>query len=424
MRRIGAKLIPILLSIIVVFGMVGCDGDTQNPGQSPSMQSTPSSSILPATPEPSIEPTAAPTPSTVPVAAPIDSTLEVHFIDVGQADSALILCDGRAMLIDGGNVADSDLLYSYLKNQGVTRLDYIVATHAHEDHVGGLAGALNYASADVALCPVTEYDSKAFRSFVKYLGDTPITVPSPGALFALGDASFEILGPTKPSDEPNNTSIVLKIMHGDVSILFTGDAERAEEQDILDAGYDLSATVLKVGHHGSDTSTTYPFLREIMPQYAVISVGTGNTYGHPTEAVLSRLRDADVTTYRTDMQGTVICTSNGKSVSFSTERNADVDTLDFATADGKYGQNTTTPKPNEPAPSKNEAPSVIPSPSPSPTSQVSEGTTYILNTNTYKFHYPFCSSVKQMKESNKLEYTGTRDEVISKGYDSCGRCKP
>lgn len=154
-------------------------------------------------------------------------------------------------------------------------LNYVVATHAHEDHVGGLVGALNYASADTALCPVTDYDSKAFRSFVRYLGDTLITVPTAGDRYTFGSSYFDILGPINSSDEPNNTSIVLKLTFGKTAFLFTGDAEREEEQDILNAGYDLSATVLKVGHHGSDTSTTYPFLREIMPQYAVISVGQG-----------------------------------------------------------------------------------------------------------------------------------------------------
>ena len=323
---------------------------------------------------------------------PETSAFAVHFIDVGQADAALVLCDDEAMLIDGGNAADSSLIYAYLEKHSIGHLDYIVCTHPHEDHVGGLASALNYATVDNALSPVTDYDSKAFESFVKYLDkqDVSITVPSAGDTFTLGSATVEVLGPIDDSvAEPNNLSIVLRVAYGDTSFLFTGDAEREEEQDIVDAGYFLQSTVLKVGHHGSTNSTTYPFLREIMPEYAVISVGADNTYGHPAEDVLSRLRDADVKVYRTDMQGDVICTSDGETVSFSVARNADADTL------GGIGSNSTQ----------------------------TDGE-YVLNTNTMKFHYVYCSSVGQMSDKNKSFYTGTREEVLAMGYTSCGRCNP
>jgi competence protein ComEC len=207
--------------------------------------------------------------------ADIQSGLTVYFIDVGQADSALVLCDQKSMLIDGGNAADSDLIYTFLKKHEIKHLNYIVGTHAHEDHIGGLAGALNYASVDIAYCPVTSYNSRAFENFVKYLAhqNVKITIPSVGDTFNLGSATVKILAPQKKYDKTNNTSIVLKITYGQTSFLFTGDAERESERDILEADYDLFSTVLKVGHHGSATSTTYPFLREIMPQYAVISVG-------------------------------------------------------------------------------------------------------------------------------------------------------
>lgn len=251
-----------------------------------------------------------------------EPSLYIHFLDVGQGDCALVLCDGYAMLIDGGEASESSKVYAYLKAQGITHLDYIVASHAHSDHVGGLSGALNYAKVDDAFCPVLEYDTKTFRSFANYLRqqNITITIPCAGDTFDLGRAKVRILGPQRDYEDENDTSIVLKVIYGETSFLFSGDATRIAEADILDAGYDLSATVLKVGHHGSDTSTSYPFLREIKPEYAVISVGRDNVYGHPADNTLSRLRDANVVVLRTDLQGTIICASDGKEVTFETEK--------------------------------------------------------------------------------------------------------
>lgn len=249
--------------------------------------------------------------------------IEIHYLDVGQADAALILCDNEAMLIDGGNVDDSSMIYTYLKNHGISHLKYVIASHGHEDHVGGISGALNFATVETAYCSVTEYDSKPFANFKKYLAlqNVEITVPMAGDSFMLGSASVEIIGPISyEQSNHNNLSIVLRIVYGNTSFLFTGDAERAEEQDILNAGYPLKSTVLKVGHHGSENSTTYPFLREIMPEYAIISVGKDNAYGHPTEAALSRLYDADVIVYRTDIYGTIICKSDGENLTFHFEK--------------------------------------------------------------------------------------------------------
>lgn len=355
-----------------------------------------------ATTAPTTEPTTAPT--IAPILTPENSTFEIHFIDVGQADSALVLCDGKAMLIDGGNAEDSSLLYTYLKNHNITHLDYVIGSHAHEDHIGGIAGALNYATVDVAYCPATSYDTKAFGNFVKALDNhgVSITVPSAGDSFNLGSASCSILAVNTDNSDPNNTSLILRIVYGDTSFLFTGDAEREVEQAILNSGTNINSTVLKVGHHGSDSSTSYVWLREIMPQYAVISVGKDNSYGHPTEDVLSRLRDAEVTTFRTDLQGDIICVSDGQAVTFTVERNADADVF------SGIGENSTQ---------QTEPPIVY--------EEIQDnGQDYVANKNTKKFHYPHCSSADDIKPSNRWDFYGTRDELISKGYVPCKRCDP
>ena len=310
--------------------------------------------------------------------------LTVHFIDVGQADCILLECGGEYIIIDGGNVADSSLVVSYLERQGVTRLESVIATHAHEDHVGGLPGVLAVYETAAVYAPTRTYSSKCFDDFVYYTDQQglQITIPAPGDVITFGGATATVLGPVKSYAETNDTSIVLMVEFGGTRFLFTGDMETSAENDMLDywgARFNWSADVLKVGHHGSDTSTGYRFLNEVMPTYGVISVGKGNTYGHPCEAPLSKLRDAGVTVYRTDEMGHIIVTSDGTNITFRHEKG---------------------------------------------TPDVPDGTTgtkivYIGNVNSKKLHVDGCPNLP--KEENRACFD-SYDEAIAAGYEPCSKC--
>lgn len=260
------------------------------------------------------------------LALPILSMAEltVHFLDVGQGDAAVLLCDGEAMLIDGGKSAESQFIFSYLRNTlGLSHLKCIVSTHPHEDHAGGLAAALNACTVETVYSPVTDYDSRPFQSLLKYARKQAcaLTVPQRGDAFQLGGAVVTFLSSLDGASGVNDLSIVLRVDYGETSFLFTGDAEQAAEGRLLTGGADLHADVLKVAHHGSDTSSSRAFLEAVHPGYAVISVEKDNPYGHPSDWTLTELRARGCTVLRTDLYGTIICRSDGQSLTFQTEKN-------------------------------------------------------------------------------------------------------
>ena len=380
------KILFLFLIFVIVFSFSACDKITQT-----DIMTNPATDTTYATVMPEINE------STM---IPEKSTFEVHFIDVGQGDAALVLCDEKTMLIDGGKPKASDVIYTYLKKQGITCLDYIICTHPDDDHIGGLSAPLSTITVNNVYAPDVEADIKSYQSFKQKTKEQGLIIKHPvcGESFQFGSSIVDFFGPVTESEvDKNNSSIVMKITYGETSFLFTGDAEREEEQQILDKGYDLSATVLKVGHHGSRNSTTYPFLREIMPEYAVISVGKDNTYGHPAEDVLSKLRDAGSKVYRTDIQGDIIAVSDGHTVTITPTKNADADTLSQKRAD-------LTPKPQAEE---------------SKTSAKTDG--YVGNRNSKKFHLPSCNTLPT--EQNRM-YFDTRDNAIQAGYTPCGNCHP
>lgn len=259
------------------------------------------------------------------------SELEAWFLDVGQGDCTVVCCDGEWMIIDGGPAKASEFVYAFLRETlGVEHMDYVVSTHPHEDHVGGLAAVLNAVSADLVLSPVTEWHTRRFENMVKAASrqGAPVAVPAAGDTLALGGAVVTVLQCWPESvawneKDVNDMSIVIRVDYGDTSLIVAGDAEEASEYMMIDSGVNLRADVLRVAHHGSTYSTSEEFLRAVSPDYAVISCGRDNEYFHPHGRVLNALKRQQVILFRTDLQETVHMVSDGKAIAFDTGREAD-----------------------------------------------------------------------------------------------------
>jgi competence protein ComEC len=252
----------------------------------------------------------------------VNNQLKVHFINVGQADSILIQQGSSSMLIDAGNNGDSETVKNYISNQGITKLDYVIGTHPHEDHLGGLDYVINNFQIGNIYMPKVTSTTKTFEDVVNSIQakGMQVTIPVPGYSFKLGEVDCKILAPNSSSyEDVNNYSIVIKVTFGNNTFMFDGDAKQLSETEMLNKGFDVKADVLKVAHHGSSSSTSDEFLKKVNPKYAVISVGKDNDYGHPHKETMDRLKDSGITVYRTDECGTIICTSDGNNISFNSK---------------------------------------------------------------------------------------------------------
>lgn len=244
----------------------------------------------------------------------ITGELKVTFIDVGQADSILIQNDNENMLIDAGNNEDGDKLVDYFTSLNIDNFKYVVGTHPHEDHIGGLDNIINNFNIDYIYMPDVVTTTSTFESVIDSIDNKnmKITIPQIGDNITLGSACIEIIYTGTDSSDLNNTSIVLKLTYGNTSFLFTGDATSEVEKQIVNK--DIKADVLKVGHHGSKYSSTLDFLEAVDPKYAVISVGLGNSYGHPADTTINNLNKLGINIYRTDELGTIVITSDGNNI--------------------------------------------------------------------------------------------------------------
>lgn len=258
---------------------------------------------------------------------PVEGELFVEFIDVGQGDSTLIYSEDAAMLIDSGESSATQTVIERMKELGIEKLDVLVATHPHSDHMGGMYKLIDkFEISEVIIPHMADEDIPTTRFFEKFLdacdsNDVSVSEAEIGRTIKLGDASAEITAPqSEEYDNLNNYSIGIYLTHGENTFLLTGDAEKKAEKDMLSSGKIRHADVFKAGHHGSSSSSSAEFLKAVSPEYAVISCGAGNSYGHPNKETLEALSKYTDKIYRTDISGSIIFTSDGDELKVSTER--------------------------------------------------------------------------------------------------------
>lgn len=267
-----------------------------------------------------------------------DADLEIHFIDVGQGDCSLIMWEGASMLIDCGERDYAETVKKYLKKQGVKKLDYIIATHPHSDHIGGMGDIISEFEVGKVIAPRVSEDmtptTKTYERFLQALKDKSLklTAAKPDTAYTLSGTAasaaeksppkFEVLAPVKDYDDLNNYSVVIRLTYGTTSYLFTGDAEKEAELDILENGADVDADVLKMGHHGSSTSSCDDFYEAVSPEICVIQCGEGNSYGHPHKEIMDTIISSGAKVYRNDTDGTVIVYSDGDEIFVKTSKNS------------------------------------------------------------------------------------------------------
>ena len=246
------------------------------------------------------------------------SNLKIYFVDVGQADCILINDNNEYSLIDAGNNEDGEKIVKYFKDLGITKFKYVFGTHAHEDHIGGMDNIIENFQIEHFYMPDTITTTRTFEEVLDALEEKNIAFETPeeDENLTFSDTIFKVLHVGKDKKDLNDTSIVLKLTYKNTSYLFMGDATSSVEKDILDK--DIKSDVLKVGHHGSQYSSTISFLKKVSPKYAIIEVGKNNSYNHPKEVTLKKLEDLGTKIYRTDEDGTIILTSDGENMSFET----------------------------------------------------------------------------------------------------------
>lgn len=421
-RKISSKhriLIPLLLVLALMCS--ACGTVEEESASSANEKATPVSESTEVTESPTPKPTATPTitsePTQVPTPEPTPASgdMAVHFLDVGQGLAIYAQSGGQNLIYDGGDRDTSQFVVSYLQQQNVNTIDYLISSHYDADHLNGLIGCLNAFTVENVICADYVHDSQTYQSFINTANQKGLTLqhPAVGTEFTFGTGKFTVLAPSSiDSGDSNDNSVAIKLENGQNSFIFTGDAESSSESAMCSSGINLDCDVLSLGHHGSASSTSWEFLQNTVPEFAVISCGTGNQYGHPHAETMEKLQDMGILVFRSDKQGTVIALSDGENISWN-----QAPCNDYTPGE----DNDTPPQPSSGTSSSSSQVVSTPEPTPEPTqapqtNDVGE-MVWITRTGSKYHNKPDCGN-SNPDTSQQI----SRSDAEARGYDACKKC--
>lgn len=421
-RKISSKhriLIPLLLVLALMCS--ACGTVEEESASSANEKATSVSESTEVTESPTPKPTATPTiisePTQVPTPEPTPASgdMAVHFLDVGQGLAIYAQSGGQNLIYDGGDRDTSQFVVSYLQQQNVDTIDYLISSHYDADHLNGLIGCLNAFTVENVICADYVHDSQTYQSFINTANQKGLTLqhPAVGTEFTFGTGKFTVLAPSSiDSGDSNDNSVAIKLENGRNSFIFTGDAESSSESAMCSSGINLDCDVLSLGHHGSASSTSWEFLQNTVPEFAVISCGTGNQYGHPHSETMEKLQDMGILVFRSDKQGTVIALSDGENISWN-----QAPCNDYTPGE----DNDTPPQPSSGTSSNSSQVVSTPEPTPEPTQapQTNDVGEMVWITKTGgKYHNkPDCGN-SNPDTSQQI----SRSDAEARGYDACKKC--
>ena len=337
--------------------------------------------------------------------------MAVHFIDVGQGLAILVQSGGENLLYDGGNRSHADEVVQYLKNQQVETINYMISSHYDEDHLGGLVKCLDNFEVEHVLGSDYVHTSDLFNTFMNTATAHAIIVeyPSVGDTYEFGTGSFTVMAPDGISQNSNDNSVVIRLVNGNNSFMFMGDAEETSEQDMISTGMNLDCDVLSLGHHGSASSTSWDLLEATSPSWAVISCGLNNTYGHPAAETMGKLSDMDIPVFRTDDQGTVIALSDGNTISWTQEP-----CNDYTSGSEKQSTDSFVDQSEQ---YTNDAAATESYAAETDTSDTQGRMVWISATGSKYHSIPDCGNMNPNKATQETE-----SQALSQGYEACKKC--